>query len=59
MTLRKLHHPNLTSAEKVHFNQFLNDFTKFDPDKKTFKMYIEMKKANKICKKLPNIPRRG
>jgi hypothetical protein len=45
MTLRKLHHPNIASAEKVHFNHNLNDLTKFDPEKKNFKMYIEMKKA--------------
>ena len=56
MTLRKLHHPNIASAEKVHFNHFLNDLTKFDPDKKTFKMYIEMKKAKHDLKEVAKHP---
>ena len=40
MTLRKLSHPNIASAESVHFNHNLYDFSKFDPNKKNFKMYI-------------------
>ena len=36
MTLRKLHHPNIASADKVHFNHNLIDMTKFDPVKKKF-----------------------
>ena len=45
MTLRKLNHPNIASADKVHFNHNLCDLKKFDPLKKNFKMYIEMDKA--------------
>jgi hypothetical protein len=52
MTLRKLHHPNIAFAEKVQFNHYLNDLTKFDPDKKTFKMYIEIKKAKHDLKEV-------
>ena len=40
MTLRKLSHPNIASADRVHFNHNLFDFSKFDPSKKDFKMYI-------------------
>ena len=45
MILRKLNHPNIASADKVHYNHILNDLTKFDPQKKGFRMYIEMEKA--------------
>lgn len=45
MTLRKLSHPNIASADSVHFNHNLYDFQKFDPNKKHFKMYIQMEKA--------------
>jgi len=56
MTLRKLHHPNIASAEKVHFNHILNDLTKFDPGKKNFKMYIEMKKAKHDLQEITKYP---
>ena len=43
--LRKLDHQNIATAQNVHYNHNLNDFSKFDRDKKNIKMYIQMEKA--------------
>ena len=51
MVLRKLDHPNIASASRVHFNSHIYDFSHFDPTKKNFCMYIEMEKAKfDLCK---------
>ncbi len=36
MDLRKLDHPNIASASRVHFNSHIYDFSQFDPTKKNF-----------------------
>jgi hypothetical protein len=45
LLLRKLSHPNIASAQNVHWNHNLSDMSRFDATKKNFRMYIEMQKA--------------
>lgn len=45
LTLRKLNHPHIASAQNVHWNHNLSDMSRYEPTKKHFKMFIEMQKA--------------
>lgn len=55
MVLRKLDHPNIASAQRVHYSQLIGDLSVSDPEyKKKFKMYIEMEKADHDLFELTN-----
>ena len=59
MTLRKLNHQNIASAQNVHYSHNLSDFSRFDQSKsKSFKMYIEMEKAKHDLQELTKTPGR-
>jgi hypothetical protein len=45
MLLRRLHHPNIASASNIHYSHNLRDVSKYDPEVKNFRMFIEMEKA--------------
>jgi serine/threonine protein kinase len=54
MTLRKLNHENIASAQNVHYSHNLNNLSHFDPNKKSFKMFIEMDRARHDLFELTN-----
>jgi serine/threonine protein kinase len=55
MTLRKLEHRNIASAQNVHYSLNTCDLSRPDPEyKKKFRMYIEMERARHDLFELTN-----